>query len=107
MKRDREPIDRLEEALVQAYHKQQSPVSPSGWQQDVMRDIRRLQDEAPRLDPSSVFRRMVLPFASAAALAAIILTIYSFTAGPGFEQDLFAVLTEDPSGLLSTQLLGI
>ncbi len=111
MKKNREPIDKLEERLVQAYHDQQSPVMPSRWRWDVMRDIRQLQAERQRRDPNPapnvVFRRMVLPFASAAAAAAIILTIYSFTAVPGFEQDLFALLTEDTSGMLSTQITGM
>ena len=107
MKKDKDPIDRLEEVLIQAYHEQQSPEPPSGWRQDVMREIRRLQDEPQRPDRSFVFRRMVLPFASAAAVAAILLAVYSFAFVPGFEHDLFAVLAEDPSGLLSTQLLGI
>jgi hypothetical protein len=111
MKKRKEKVDRIEEVLTIA-HRGQAPESlPPDWRQNVMRDIRRLHDKEQPGDIVSfsapVFRRMILPFATATGLAAVVLLVYVLTAVPGMEQDLLNVLTADPSGLLSTQALGL
>lgn len=104
-------IDRIEEALSMAHREQTAQDLPPDWHQNVMRRIRRLHAEARAGDtrPSAalVFQRMILPFATATGLVAAALLAYSLTALPGMEQDLFAVLTQDPSGLIATQALGL
>jgi hypothetical protein len=111
MEQNKEQIDRIEQALSTAHREQTaSDLSPE-WRRDVMRDVRRLHAQTleggRRHAPTLVFRRMILPFAAATGLVAVALTAYLLTAVPGMEQDLFAVLTEDPSGLLATQELGL
>ena len=75
-----------------------------------MRHIRRIGVEAHEAgtSPSTtlVFQRMILPFAAATGLVAVALLAYLLTTSPGMEQDLFAMLTQDPSGLLATEALG-
>jgi len=111
MEKNKEQIDRIEKALSAAHREQTAPDFPPGWRQAVMRDVRRFHAEAleggRRPSPTLVFRRMVLPFATATGLVAVVLTLYLLTAVPGVEQELFAVLTEDPSGMLATQALGL
>ena len=111
MKENKEQIDRIEEALSMAHREQTAPDLPPDWRQGVMRHVRRLHAEARAGDtrPSAalVFRRMILPFATATGLVAAALLAYFFTALPGMEQDLLAVLTQDPSGLFATQALGL
>jgi len=76
-----------------------------------MRHIRRLHADAQETEtrPSTAlaFQRMLFPAATATGLAAIALLAYLLTALPGMEQDLFAALTRDPSGLIVTQELGM
>jgi hypothetical protein len=111
MEKNKEQIDRIEEALSMAHREQTAPDLPPDWRQDVMRRIRRLHAEArvgdTRPSAALVFQRMILPFATATGLVAAALLAYFFTALPGMEQDLLAVLTQDPSGLLATQALGL
>ena len=111
MDKREEQLDRIEKALTSAHREQAVPDLPPEWRQDVMRHIRRLHVEGqqPESTPPSalVFQRAVLPFATATALVAIALLAYMLTALPGMEQELFSVLTQDPSGLLSTQALGL
>ena len=108
-KRDR--IDRLEKALSSAHRKQPSPDLTVGWRQDVMRHIRRLHTEgrtkARRPSTALEVQRMVFPFATATGLVAVALLAYLLTAVPAMDQDLLALLTQDPSGLLATQALGM
>ena len=111
MEKNKEQLDRIEKALSLAHRDQAAPDLPPEWRQEVMRHIRRLhvKGREPESTPATtlVFQRMVLPFATATSLVAIALLAYMLTAVPGMEQDLFAVLTQDPSGLLSTQALGL
>ena len=111
MEKNKEQIDRIKEALSLAHREQTAPDLPPDWRQEVMRHIRHLHAEAGAGDarPSTalVFQRMVLPFATATGLVAAALLAYFLTALPGMEQDLFALLTQDPSGLLATQALGL
>lgn len=111
MEKNKEQINRIEKALSLAHRKQAAPDLPAEWRQNLMRHIRRLHAEANEAEstPSTalVFQRMILPFATATSLVAVGLLVYMLAALPGMEQDLFAVLTQDPSGLLSTQALGL
>jgi hypothetical protein len=111
MEKNKEQLDRIEKALSLAHREQRALDLSPEWRQDVMRHIRRLHAEAQGGDrrPSTtvVFQRMILPFATATGLVAAALLAYLLTAVPGMEQDLLAVLTQDPSGMLSTQALGL
>lgn len=108
MKKNREPIHRLEKELALAYREREGPPLSPEFLQNVMRDVHKIHSEAGVEDrrPGNglVFRRMVLPFASVATLTAVVLLTYLYTSVPGMEQDLFALLTDDPSGLLSSQI---
>jgi len=110
MEKNKEQIDRIEKALTSAHREQMAPDLPPDWRRDVMRHIRTLpaegQAEGTGLFAALVFQRMVLPFAAATGLVAAALLAYFLTAQPGMEQDLFAVLTQDPSGLIVAQALG-
>ena len=105
-------LDKMERALAQAHREQTAPDLPLEWREDVMRHVRRLHAEAGEADASSpssavVFRRMILPFATATGLVAVVLLAYLLTTRPGMEQELFAVFTQDPSGLITTEVLGL
>jgi hypothetical protein len=110
MEKNKEQIDRVEEALSMAHREQTAQDLPPDWRQGVMRHIRRLHAEArsgeTRPSAALVLQRMILPFATATGLVAAALLAYFLTALPGVEQDLYAVLTQDPSGLIVAQALG-
>jgi hypothetical protein len=110
MKEDKEQVALLEQALVRAYRGQRSPDLPRELQRNIMLDVQRAHGKHGTRDfhvpVSFVFGRMILPFASTAALLAAVLVIYTFTyVLPGMEQDLLAMLSEDPSGLFSAEIL--
>jgi hypothetical protein len=111
MEKKTKQIDRIEKALALAHREQTAPDLPPEWREGVMRHIRRIQVEAHEAveSPSTtlVFQRMILPFATATGLVAVALLAYLLTTSPGMEQDLFAMLTQDPSGLLATETLGL
>jgi hypothetical protein len=111
MEKKTKQIDRIEKALAQAHREQNAPDLPLEWREGVMRHIRRIRVEAHEAgtSPSTtlVFQRMLLPFATATGLVAVALLAYLLTTAPGMEQDLFAMLTQDPSGLLATEALGL
>jgi len=110
MEKKTKQIERIEKALAQANREQTAPDLPPEWREGVMRHIRRIRIEVHEAGtpPSTtlVFQRMILPFATATGLAAVALLAYLLTTSPGMEQDLFAMLTQDPSGLLTTEALG-
>ena len=110
MEKNKEQIDRIEEALSLAHREQTAPDLSPDWRQGVMGRIRRLHAEVQEEDtiPSAplIFQRMILPFAAATGLVAAALLAYFLTAHPGMEQDLYAVLTQDPSGMIVAQALG-
>ncbi len=111
MEKKTKQIERIEKALAQAHREQPTPDLPPEWREGVMRHIRRIRVEAREAgtSPSTtlVFRRMILPFAAVTGLVAVALLAHLLTTSPGMEQDLFAMLTQDPSGLLSTEALGL
>jgi len=111
MRKSNEQVDRIEKALVRAHRKQKAPDLPPEWREHVMRHIRRLYTDGREAEtrPSTalVFQRAVLPFATATGLVAVALLGYMLSALPAMEQDLFSVLTQDPSGLLAMQALGL
>jgi hypothetical protein len=111
MEKKTKRIDRIEKALVQAHRGQDAPDLPPEWREGVMHHVRRIhaetQERGASLTMPLVFQRMILPFATATALVAVALLAYQFTTSPGMEQDLFAMLTQDPSGLLATDALGL
>ena len=111
MEKKTKQIDRIEKALAQAHREQNAPDLPLEWREGVMRHVRRIQVEAHEesASPSTtlIFQRMILPFATATGLVAVALLAYLLTTSPGMEQDLFAMLTEDPSGMLATETLGL
>lgn len=110
MEKKTKQIDRIEKALAQAHREQTAPDLPPEWREGVMRQVRRIQAETleESLLPSTalVFQRMVLPFATVAGFVAVALLVYLLTTSPGMEQDLFAMLTYDPSGMLATEAMG-
>jgi hypothetical protein len=111
MERKAKEIERIEKALAAAHRGQAAPSLSQEWRDGVMRRIRRMHAEArqerarPAADPA--FRRTLLPFAAAAGIAAIALLAYLLAMPPAMEQDLFAALTLDPSGLIATEELGM
>ena len=111
MEKKTKQIDRIEQALAQALREQTAPDLPPEWRKGVMRQVHRIRVEGAErsASPSTtlVFQRMVLPFATATGLVAVALLAYLLTTAPGMEQDLFAMLTQDPSGLLATEALGL
>jgi hypothetical protein len=111
MEKKRKQLDRIEKALVQAHKGQKAPPLSPEWRLEVLRHVRRLHAEekeaGTRPSTAQVFRRMILPSAAASGLVAIALLAYLLTALPGMEQELFAALTQDPSGLVATQELGM
>lgn len=111
MEKKKRQIDRIEKALVQAHREQGTPALPPEWREGVMRHVRRLhaetREQSASLTMHLVFQRMILSFATATALLAAGLLAYQLTASPEMEQDLFAMLTQDPSGLLATDALGL
>ncbi len=104
-------IDRIERALAQAHREQNVPDLSPEWREGVMRRVRSLHAEAVEKEASPtmalVFQRMILPCATATGLVAVALLAYLLAAVPGMEQELFAMLTQDPSGLLATEALGL
>ncbi len=104
-------VDRIEKALVQAYRAQTVPGLPPGWRDDVMRHVRRLgaeaQEKAAKPATTPALQKILFPAAAAGGLVAAALFVYMLTALPGMEQDLFALLRQDPSGLLVTAALGL
>ena len=111
MEKKTKQIERIEKALAQAHREQNAPDLPPEWREGVMRHIRHIQVEAHEegASPSTtlVFQRMILPFATATGLVAVALLAYLLTTSPEMEQDLFAMLTQDSSGLLATEALGL
>ena len=111
MEKKTKQIERIEKALAQAHREQTAPDLPPEWREGVMRQVRRLQVEGHEksASPSTtlIFQRMIFPFATAAGLVAVALLAYLLTTSPEMEQDLFAMLTQDPSGLLATDALGL
>jgi hypothetical protein len=111
MEKKTRQLDRIEKALAQAHREQTVPDLSPEWRNGVMRHVRRLHAETgeENASPSTalVFQRMILPFATATGLVAVVLLAYLLTAFPGMEQDLFAMLTQDPSGWLATEALGL
>jgi len=111
MEKKTQQIERIEKALAQAHAEQTAPDLSSEWREGVMRHIRRIRVEAHEAGMSSsttlVFQRMIFPLATATGLVAVALLAYLLTTSPGMEQDLFAMLTQDPSGLLATEALGL
>ncbi len=111
MEKKTKQIDRVEKALAQAHRGQTAPDLPPEWRQGVMSHVRRIhveaQEEGTTPSTTLVFQRMILPFATATGLVAVALLAYLLTTSPGMEQDLFAMLTQDPSGLLATEALGL
>jgi len=111
MEKKTKQIERIEKALAQAHREQTAPDLPPEWREGVMRHIRRIQVEAHEAGtpPSMtlVFQKMIFPLATATGLIALALLTYLLTTSPGMEQDLFAMLTQDPSGLLATEALGL
>ena len=111
MEKKTKQIERIEEALAQAHREQAVPELPREWRDGVMRHVRRIHAEELEQGafPSTalVFQRMILPFATATGLLAVALLAYLVTMSPGMEQDLFAMLTHDPSGLLATEAMGL
>jgi hypothetical protein len=107
----RKQLDRIEKALGIAHREQTVQGLSPEWRQGVMRHIRRLNGDtkAKERRPSTAlaFQKMLLPAATATGLVAIALLAYLLTALPGMEQDLFAALTQDPSGFVVTQELGM
>ena len=110
MEKKTKQIERIEKALAQAHREQTAPDLPPEWRKGVMRHIRRIQvephEEGASPSTTLVFQRMILPFATATGLVAVALLAYLLTTSPGMEQDLFAMLTQDSSGLLATEALG-
>ena len=111
MEKKTRKIDSIEKALAQAHREQPVPDLPPEWREGVMHRVRRLHAEVREEDanPSTalVFQRMIFPFATATGLVAVVLLAYLLTALPGMEQELFTVLTQDPSGFLATEALGL
>ena len=111
MEKKTKQIERIEEALAQAHREQAAPELPPEWRNGVMRHVRRIHAEALEQSafPSTtlVFQRMILPFATATGLLAVALLAYLLTMSPGMDQELLAMLTQDPSGLLATDALGL
>ncbi len=111
MEEKKEQLDRIEKVLAKAHREQPVPELSPAWREGVMRRVRRLHAETVEKQASLplalVFRRMILPCATATGLVAVALLVYLLTAVPGMEQDLFAMLTHDPSGLLTTEALGL
>jgi|GEM_PF-2297921 len=111
MEKKKKQIDRIEKVLAQAHREQTAPDFPPEWREGVMRRVRRIQAEEHErsASPSTVlvFQRMIFPFATATGLVAVALLAYLLTTAPEMEQDLFAMLTQDPSGLLATDALGL
>jgi len=111
MKKEENRLERLEKILSRAYREQTGPKLPPEWRGNLMQDIRGLHDASEDTDiqPAAAlaFGKAILPFACTAAFVALVCVIYTVTFIPGIEQELLAVLTEDPSGLLSTQTLGL
>ena len=74
-----------------------------------MRDIRSLHVGAPienhGILGTHAFRKIVLPFASATALAAVALLFFASNSIPGLEYDILEFLLEDATGLFSQPLL--
>jgi hypothetical protein len=111
MEKKTRAIERIEKALAAAHRGQAVPSLSHEWRDGVMRRVRRMHmeasEEAARPSADAAFRRTLLPFATAAGLAAIALLAYLLTMPPAMEQDLFAALTMDPSGLIATEELGM
>ena len=111
MEKKTKQIERIEKALAQAHREQTAPDLPPEWREGVMRQIRRIRVEGDEQDASPsttlVFQRMIFPFATATGLVAVALLAYLLTTSPEMEQDLFAMLAQDPSGLFATEALGL
>lgn len=111
MEKKTRQIEKIEQALRAAHRGQDVPDLSSEWRQALMRRVRRMHaeadDEVAAPSAARVFRRTLLPFATAAGLAAMALLAYLFTTPPPMEQDLFAALMQDPSGLIAAEELGM
>lgn len=105
----KENIERLEKALRVAHHSRTAPGFSPDWRQRVMHDIRALDVGATIEDHGILgtlsFRKTVLPFASATALAAVALLFFASNIIPGLEYDILEFLLEDATGLFSQPLL--
>ena len=111
MKKKAKQVDRIEKALAKAHRNQTVPDLPPEWREGVMSHVRRIRveehEEGTFPSTALVFQRMILPSATAAGLVAVALLAYLLTTLPGMDQDLFAMLTQDPSGWLTTEALGL
>ena len=108
MKPREEQTDRIERALRIAHRTRAESEFAPHWRQKVMRDIRRLHNEA--LEKSAevlAFKRIILPFASATAIAAGGLLVLTLNGGLGIEYDVLMLMVEDSTGLFSPELLGL
>lgn len=111
MEKKTKRLDGIEKTLASAYRDQDALELPPEWREGVMRRIRRLhvqgREAGPRAPAALLLQRVTLSAATASGLVALALLAYMLAASPGMEQDLFAALTQDPSGLIATHVLGM
>jgi hypothetical protein len=104
MRSARDLIEKLEDDLVEAHRRLEAPDLPSEWRRRLMQDIHLLAETDPSglgiMPEALVFRKMVLPFAAAAGLAALTLFIFERTFTTGLDRQLVRLALSDFVSLL-------
>jgi len=111
MRSKKERIDTIEKVLFVAHKNKTAPELGPDWRQKVMRHIRNLYDTAQRRQSALVerfmFRRVLLPFASAAGAAAVVMLLLTLNSVLGVRYEIFNLIVEDFTSLTSLLLGGL
>lgn len=98
---------KLEKALknVQQYQDTKVSLSPV-FANNVMREIRRMQITYTE-NWMDLMERMLLPCASITGLATIVLLLFGFMTFSQIENEILTLISQDATGIVSIQLLGL
>ena len=106
-----EKIQALDQALKSAFRAAPPLELDESWSQRTMLAVRRASSQAREqtrhLGEAFIFRRMLLPSAGLTGLVAAGLALITLGMGPGLEDALFNLLSQDPTAALSLGLWGM
>jgi hypothetical protein len=106
----RRRLEKIERALIKAHREAPEPALDDDWRSSLMADVRR--SPRPRTAEAAArpvvdFSGPILKFAAATALAAVVVALYVWLAGPDLEGELARLALLDPSGPVSLHWLQV
>jgi hypothetical protein len=110
MSRLRRRLDKIERALIAAHRAAPGPDLDDDWRRRLMADVKRQPRpgaiSAPA-KPQVDFSGPILKFAAATALAAVVVAVYFWLAGPDVDGELARLALINPTHLGPLQWLGV